>query len=158
MGERVSVKRPKRFYLDQVTPTAGYLGDLEHAERLPALRPLGRPQLHAAARRQESSATARGVRRLDGVAGVEPGARSFASLTRETHAIDAVRLELYQRTTGRARHGFAVSAERMLPHKLALAGGFATIDRNYAGLNGDRFNRGKRMFVEQSCRACRTSA
>ncbi|MEO5822999.1 MAG: hypothetical protein ABIT71_21045 [Vicinamibacteraceae bacterium] len=38
--------------------------------------------------------------------------------------------------------------ERLLPHKLSLAGGYATIDRNFGGLNGDRFNRGNRIFVD----------
>ena len=59
-----------------------------------------------------------------------------------------MRLELYQRTSETNAEGFAVAAERALPHKLALAGGFATIDRNYGGLNADRFNRGRRVFVD----------
>ena len=42
--------------LDEVSVTAGYLGDMQHAERLQALRPVGRAQLHAGAGRRRSSA------------------------------------------------------------------------------------------------------
>jgi hypothetical protein len=69
-------------------------------------------------------------------------------VTRETGVIDAVRLELYERTSGTRGEGFAVSVERMLPRRLSLAGGYATVDRDYGGLNGDRFNRGNRVFVD----------
>jgi hypothetical protein len=83
-----------------------------------------------------------------GVDGVDTWRQGVRISTRETGIIDAVRLELYERTSGPRAEGFALAAERMLPHKLSLTGGYATIDRNYGGLNGDRFNRGNRIFVD----------
>jgi len=93
---------------------------------------------------------ARGAVSVDwtGHEGVDTWRQAVRVGTRETHVVDAVRLELYQRTTGTHAEGFALSAERMLPHRLSLAGGYATIDRDYGGLNGDRFNRGRRVFAE----------
>ena len=80
--------------------------------------------------------------------GVDTWRQGIRVAARETRAVDAVRLELYQRTSGEHAEGFALAAERLLPHKLSLAGGFATIDRSYGGLNGDRFNTGRRLFVD----------
>jgi hypothetical protein len=83
-----------------------------------------------------------------GVEGVDTWRQAVRVNTTESGVVDAVRVELYQRTTGQHGAGFAAAAERLLPHKISLTGGFATIDRSYGGLNGDRFNRGRRLFAE----------
>lgn len=148
MGERVTVKQPARVHLDEISLTTGYLGDtstpsvFERADRL-----------------SENNYTqvlvgkklgARASLSIDwtGVDGVDTWRQGIRVATRETGVIDAVRLELYQRTSGPRGEGFAVSVERLLPHKLSLAGGYATVDRDYGGLNGDRFQRGTRVFVD----------
>jgi hypothetical protein len=45
------------------------------------------------------------------------------------------------------KYGFAVQADKKLLKKLTVSGGFALIDRDYGGLNADRFNKGKRIFA-----------
>lgn len=148
MGERVSVKRPDVLYLDEVSISAGYLGDVNtpsvfaRADRLDehnytqALvgKTLGR---RAAASVDWTKA-----------AGVTTWRQAIRIGTKESRAVDAIRLELYQRTSGEHAGGFAVTAERALPGKVALGVGYASIDRDYGGLNGDRFNRGTRLFVD----------
>jgi hypothetical protein len=148
MGERVSLKQPARFYFDDISLSTGYLGDLNTPsvfERADRLSENNYTQALVGKRFAKRAAVSVDWTGVDGVDTWRQGVRLSI---KETKAIDAVRLELYQRTTGEHAEGFAVSAERMLPYKLSLAGGFATIDRNYGGLNADRFNRGKRVFVD----------
>jgi hypothetical protein len=66
--------------------------------------------------------------------------------TPELRVADLVRYEQYVRFDHGHAAGFAVSAEKQVTKKLAAALGYADIDRNYGGLNGDRFNRGRRVF------------
>jgi hypothetical protein len=59
-----------------------------------------------------------------------------------------VRFENYQRVEGDEAYGFALSAEKAVHPKVVLAGGYADIDRDNGLLSGDRYFRGKRVFVE----------
>jgi hypothetical protein len=60
--------------------------------------------------------------------------------------VDAVRLEYYSRPAGDAWGG-SIAAERKFPRGIVSSIGYANIDRNYGGLNSDRFNRGARLFT-----------
>jgi hypothetical protein len=148
MGERVTLKQPARFYLDEISLSTGYLGDTSTPsvfERTDRLSENNYTQVLVA-----KKVGTRASISVDwtGVDGVDTWRQGVRVATKETGVIDAVRLELYERTSGPRAEGFGVAVERMLPHKLSLAGGYATIDRNYGGLNADRFNRGNRIFVD----------
>ena len=68
-----------------------------------------------------------------------------------------IRFENYQRVEGTTGYGFAISAERALHPRVIMAGGYADIDEHNGSLNGDRYIRGKRVFVEPPPhRACPT--
>jgi hypothetical protein len=150
VGERISVKRRQQTHLDEIAFTAGHLGDLE---------------------------TPNVFRRFDGLAhhnfaqvltARRFGTRASASLDwttadhqdtfheairigiRESRIVDGVRLEFYERVTGVTGKGFAISVDRALTKTFAMSGGYATVDRA-AVLNGDRFLRGRRGFVEGRC-------
>lgn len=148
MGERVSVKRPDVLYLDEVSISAGYFGDLSTPsvfERADRLDEHNYAQALVGKKLGTRAAVSADWSR---VAGETTWRQAVRLGTKETKAIDSVRLELYQRITGENAEGFAVTAERALPARLSLAAGFATIDRSYGGLNGDRFNRGNRFVVD----------
>jgi hypothetical protein len=148
MGERLSVKRPASLWLDEVSVTAGYLGDLSTPsvfERADRLDDHNYTQVLVAKKLSARATVSADWTQADGVDTWRQAVRLSA---KETHVVDSVRLELYQRVTGDGAEGFAVTVERALPAKIALAGGFATIDKDYGGLNADRFNRGNRVFVD----------
>ena len=147
-GERVTIKQPKRFHLDEISLSTGYLGDTN----TPSIFERG-DRFSENNYTQALVAKKIGTRAAlsfdwTGVEDVNTWRQGIRVSTKETGVVDAVRLELYERTTGAHAEGFAVAAERLLPHKLSLAGGYATIDKNYGGLNADRFNRGNRVFVD----------
>ena len=147
VGERISVKRRKQTQLDEIAFTTGHLGDID---------------------------TPNVFRRFDGLAhhnfaqiltSRRFGTRTSASLDwtvadhqdtfheairiaiKESRVVDGVRLELYERVTGVTGKGFAVSVDRALTKTFSMSGGYATVDR-FAALNADRFQRGRRAFVE----------
>ena len=148
VGERVTVKQPARFFFDEISVSAGYLGDTSTPSVFDRFDRFDEHNYTHALVGKKLGARAAVSVDWTGVDGVDTWRQAIRLSTKETGVIDAVRLELYERTSGTRDEGFAVTAERMLPHKLSLAGGYATIDRAYGGLNADRFNRGNRIFLD----------
>jgi hypothetical protein len=148
VGERVSVKRPKDLYLDEVTLTVGYLGDLGTPNvftRLDSLDDHNFTQLVVARK-----LGARVVASADWVriAGIQTWREAAHVAVREAKVFDAVRLELYQRVDGVEGHGFAAGFEKALPGKVGLTLGWADIDPANPTVSGDRYGRGQRLFVD----------
>jgi hypothetical protein len=148
MGERVTLKQPARVYLDEISLSAGYLGDTSTPNVFDRVRRLDEHNYTQVLLGKKLGSRASMSVDWTGVGGVDTWRQGVRVVSKESGVIDAFRLELYQRTTGVDASGFAVTAERLLPHKLALAGGYATIDHDFGGLNADRFNRGRRVFVD----------
>jgi hypothetical protein len=66
---------------------------------------------------------------------------------KETKVLDRVRLELYERYDPVPDMGFAVSGEKALWKRLALGGGFMSVDPKADFINGDRYGKGNRVFA-----------
>ncbi|HET9830889.1 MAG TPA: hypothetical protein VFP91_04250 [Vicinamibacterales bacterium] len=148
-GERVTIKRPRTFHVDELSVTVGYLGDSKTASLWPRLHRIGELnyyQVLAArhfGRRFASSAD------VTTVAGATTVRNAFAVNTPELlklHGPSSVRFEQYARFNDPA-YGFLMSAERTVAGRFALSGGLADIDKNYGGLNSDRFDVGRRWFT-----------
>ena len=148
MAGRVSVKRPKNVYFDEVSVTAGYLGDLPTPnviKRFDRWDEHNYTQVLAAKKLGKNVSISADWTDLNQVATWRQAVRVA---TKEWMPIDAIRFENYQRTEGTTGYGFSVSAERAVHKRVLLAGGFANIDENNGTLSGDRYFRGKRFFVE----------
>lgn len=147
-GYRVSVKRPRDLYLDEVSVTTGYLGDLTTAnvfKRFKWMNDHNYTQAFAAKKLSKNLAISADWTSLQGISTLREGAKvgTKALVT----VIDSVRFELYQRVEGQTGNGAAFTAERALSKKVTVNGGLATIDPNNGALNGDRYGRGKRYFA-----------
>jgi hypothetical protein len=148
VGERLSVKRPKELYLDEVTFTVGYFGDLSTPnvfKRLDSLNDHNFTQV-VLAKKLGTRVTASAD--WAKIAGVQTWHEAARIAVKEARAFDAVRLELYQRIDGVEGNGYAAGFEKALPRKSALALGWANIDRANGLVNGDRYGRGQRLFVD----------
>jgi hypothetical protein len=148
VGERVSIKRAKDLWLDEVSATVGYLGDTSTPnvfKRLDSLDNHNYTQVLAAKKLGARAAASADWTR---VAGVETWREAVRVATKETGVVDSVRLELYQRVDAPDGEGFALSLDKALSKQVSATGGYATIDRAAPLLNGDRYARGRRMFVE----------
>lgn len=148
VGERLSVKRPTAIYLDEVSVTVGFLGDTETPnvfKRLDALDDHNYTQVLAEKKLGGRGGVSADWSRLDGA---DTWRQAIRLVTKEAKVVDGVRLELYQRVDAPEGEGFAVSLDKALGRAATLVGGYASIDRFYGNLNGDRYGRGRRVFVE----------
>ena len=145
VGSRLSLRRSARVFFDELSMTAGYVGDaatpsvfrrfdrmdrLDYYHMLVAKKVGARVALSADYTRHADVGTIR-----QAIAVKRPGA-----------FVDALRFEQYQRVDAPRAYGFAVQADRSFGKRVGVGGGFATIDRNFGGLNGDRYFSGRRVF------------
>jgi methyl-accepting chemotaxis protein len=147
VGERISVKRRKQTHLDEIAFTVGHLGDLNTPNvfrRFDGLKHHNFAQVLTSRKfGARASASADWT-----AAGPEDTFHEAIRLgVKESRIVDGVRLEFYERVTGVTGKGFAASVDRALSKAFTMSGGYATVDRA-AVLNGDRFTRGRRGFVE----------
>jgi hypothetical protein len=148
-GYRVSLKRPHDLYLDEVSVTTGYLGDLTTInvfKRFKWMNDHNYTQVFGAKKLSKTVALSADWSELNGDdmlrEGVKLGTKQFGNV------IDAVRFELYQRVdTAKTGNGTAFTVERAVNKTVSVNGGLANIDKNSNALNGDRYARGKRYFA-----------
>jgi hypothetical protein len=149
IGERVSVRRPRELFFDDISATVGYFtsdpAEYGVSKRVKYLdeRPNYKHFL------VDKKIGARGAVSADftSVAGARTWRAAANVNTRELHVVDSILFENYRRTNRTAAYGFALSANKALTRQLGLTWGYAKIDPLYGGLNSDRFNVGNRIFA-----------
>jgi hypothetical protein len=145
VGERVSVKRPRTFHVDELSVTMAYLGDSKTASLWPRLHRLEETnyyQVFAARRfgsRLGSSAD------ITTVAGATTLRNGLSVKTPELRIPTSIRFEHYARLN--AAYGFSICGERTVGKWTTLSAGWVDIDQQYGGLNSDRFGSGRRWFT-----------
>jgi hypothetical protein len=147
-GERVSVKRPKDLFLDEVGVTIAYLGDTATTNVFDRSRGVIKSpnyfQYYASKKLNKFVSASGDVLRWSGVNWMHAGVTAKVPFV----VVDTLRYEQYVRGGAKSDTGFAVYGERTLFKKLAAGFGFATVDPNYGGLNADRFNKGNRVYEQ----------
>jgi len=148
-GGRVTLRRPKDLFVDDISATIGYLGDLTTPNVFARLHRLDEVNFHEilASKRIGSSVTTSGA--VTSVADVRTVRAAITMRGSKLGPLDLLRVEAYRRTTDDAG-GYALFVERKVAARLTAGGGWADIDRHYGGLNADRFNAGRRVFVTAS--------
>ena len=155
VGERVSVRRPQALFFNEISGTAAFLGDLETTNvfrRLDRLDQVNYGQILVSRKATSWLTASADVTRASRASTV----RAAASIAvHGPTAVDTIRYEQYARTGRDGAFGFAVTAEKTPLPRLTLGLGYADIDRLYGGLNGDRYNRGRRVFGTSTVRVSR---
>jgi hypothetical protein len=155
VGERVSVKRPKQLYFDEISFTNAYLGDVNSPGFTDRYQRLDeRNYRHALVGKRFAKwlAVSGDYTRLSGVTTVRT---AFTAKTPRVHAVDLVRYEQYRRFGTTAAFGFSAYGEKSATTRVAIGAGYADIDTNYGGLNADRFNKGRRLFEQATIKLTR---
>jgi hypothetical protein len=147
MGERLGIKRPDKFFFDEISVAYGYLGDSSTpniAKRFHRLTQSNYHQFLVAKRIGRRTAVS-----LDYTleAGRETLRQAINVKVPETHIVDFVRFENYQRIDFKPDYGFALYGQKSLLKWITLGGGYAQIDPNYGSLNSDHFGSGNRLFL-----------
>lgn len=145
-GERLRIKDPQHLFFDQVAVTYGYMGDYFTPNFFDRADRLTQSNYHQFlvdkrfGRRFKASADYTWENRTDTIR------EAVLVKMPETRILDAARLELYQRVnavtlqgeTFGSGNGFAITGSKNIAKRFLLEGGYATIDRSYAALAGDR--------------------
>lgn len=147
VGQRISVKRPKQFFFDEVSATYAYIGDFSKPNINKRFHRLKKSNYHQFLVSKNIGKRAAVSGDYTFQAGTETLREAVRVNTKELRVIDSFRFDTYQRMDVKPDFGFNLSGEKTLFKKLTLGGGFAKIDPNYGGLNSDRFNRGKRFYM-----------
>lgn len=145
---RGRIARPADLYLDDVAVTIGHVGDFGEAnvfDRLDRLNDHNYTQVLVEKRFADWLRVSADWEELDGISTLHQAVRLS---TPDALLLHGARFEQYQRVEGEEGYGFALTLERGITDALRVSGGFARIDRNHSLLNGDRYGRGKRFFVD----------
>lgn len=149
IGQRVSVRRPRDLYFDEMSATVGYFTsdptEIGVSKRIKYLDE--RPNYGHFLVGKKAGTRAGVSADFTSVSGARTWRAAANVNTRELRAVDSVLFENYKRTNRNPAYGFALSLNKALTRKLSLNWGYARIDPFYGGLNSDRFHIGKRLFV-----------
>jgi hypothetical protein len=143
-GERVTVKKAKELFFDEISITHGYLGDLNSPsvfDRSDRLSDSNYRQVLVGKKVGKSVAVS-----ADWTDTVNGTTWRGAANVKVPAVVNAVRVEYYGRPESDVWGG-SIAAERKLFRGIVASLGYADIDQNYGGLNSDRFNRGARVFT-----------
>jgi hypothetical protein len=148
IGERVSVRRPKNFFFDEMSATVGYLSAdaAEYAVNKRVKYLDERPNYGHFLVDKKIASRAGASLDFTSVGGARTWRAAASVNTRELRAVDSILFENYKRTSNRPAYGFALTANKAVTRKVGLQAGYARIDPFYGGLNADRFHIGKRAF------------
>jgi hypothetical protein len=150
-GTRLVLAQPRWLYFDRVAVTRAYVGDFRTPSAFGRLDRFDEPNMTAV-----FVAKRIGVASLSGSYVNDRGTDLlFQAVTVRTKAlpvVDTLRVEHYVRIDPHADVGFAVIGERALTPRVKVGGGWADIDPRRSGLNGDRYDKGRRLIGTGSVR------
>ena len=144
-GERIILTRPKNFYFNEISITAGYLGYLTTPnviDRFDRLKQSNYRQLVLTKRFHERIAVSTEYA-YD--AGVDVFRQAINLQTHELRVVDRILFEDYERASPSPGYGLGLYGEKKVYTHLILSGGYTRIDR--PGFNSDRFLQGKRLYA-----------
>ncbi len=147
MGARLTITRPERLFFDEVSITYSHLGDVRTPNINKRFHRLTESNYH-------QFLVAKQVHDRVGVSfdytfheGRETLRQGVVLKLPESRVVDTLIFEGYERVDVQRDFGFALHGEKAVHPRLRLGGGYADIDRYYGGLNADRFDKGRRLFL-----------
>jgi hypothetical protein len=154
VGERLSIKRPQALWLDEVSLTFGHIGDVNEPNVFGRFDNWSDHNFRQVIVAKKFGARVAGSLEWTSATGADTLRQAVRVGIKETHVVDAVRVEVYERVTtpetpvSATGSGFAATVERAITKAMTMNGGYARIDRFNPTLNADRIVRGQRGFVE----------
>ena len=139
-GQRFTLS-PKRG-VDELTVTAGYLGDLRNpsvTRRLHHLSEVNYGQVLVKKKLSDRLTATADFTDDDGERTLRQGV-----VIRPSRWVDLIRVEAYERVSGQRDAGGAITIEKPFG-RTRLAASFASVDDHYRPVNGDRYGRGRRL-------------
>jgi hypothetical protein len=149
-GERISIRKPKKLFFDEVHLVVGYLGDLTAPSFFSRMDRFGsynyyflgankKLPYHSSLSFDITEQSERRTLR-----------QAFRIQFPRNIPVQEMTFENYQRYHPDTDFGFAWHAQRQITRKLRLWGGFSSVDKDYGPWNSDRLGRGNRFFLVSS--------
>ena len=145
MGERVSVRDPKKFYFDEISATNGFIGDPTRPNVFRRFKRLGKSNYHQILVRKTINKRASFSADYTFDSGTDMLRQAVKVNVPELKVVDSFRFENYERLDPRPGYGFGLTGEKKVTPKLSFIGGVTKI--SHAILNGDRYQRGTRLYL-----------
>lgn len=147
IGQRVSLKRPKQLFFDEISATYGYLGDTATPNINKRFHRLKKSNYHQFLVSKTINKRFAFSADYTFESGAETLREAVRITTKELRIIDSLRFDNYQRLDVQPNFGFNIYGEKTLAKRFMIGGGFARIDPDYGELNSDRLSRGKHFYV-----------
>jgi len=147
VGERLTLRRPRQFFFDEIDVTYAYLGDLNQPNLNKRYHRLKQSNYHQFMVGKKLGKRLAFSADYTFQSGVETLREAIKLSLPHARVVDGIRFENYQRMDVNPAYGFALTGEKKLSKRLTVSGGYAQIDPHYGGLNGDRYNFGKRVYA-----------
>lgn len=144
-GERISVRRPRQLFFDDISIGFGYVGDLTTPSVTMRLDRLAQSNFHRFILTKNIGERAWASVDYAFESGVQTWREAIRVRAAELRAIDTLHAELYEIPSPHSGYGFAVYGEKTVLPRFIVGGGYADIDCPI--LNSDRYGRGKRLFL-----------
>ena len=144
MGERVTVRDPKKFYFDEISATNGFLGDPTRPNVFRRFKRLSESNYHQILVHKTINKRASFSADYTFDAGTDTLRQAVKVNVPEIKFVDSLRFENYERLDPRPGYGCGLTGEKRVSPKLSLIGGVTKI--SHVLLNGDRYPRGTRLF------------
>lgn len=148
MGERLSIRRPKDLFFDEISLTNAYLNPD------PALIGVSHRFHHIDEPNYRHFLVDKKFGKRGGASTdftTDRGARTWRQgvsfKTPELRYVDTVIFENYERVHPDTEYGFSLSLDKAVTRRLSFNGGYASIDPRFGALNSDRFSFGNRVFL-----------
>jgi hypothetical protein len=148
-GERLSIKRPRELFFDELLVTRAYVGDINTPSVFRRSNRIGDANYwqYAIAKTLGRRAGASLEYDVYNHAEIVRGAvRTSVPARLRLKVVDTVRLEGYRRVNQIAAGGLAVSGEKAVTKRVTLAAGYGTVDPHVGALNGERYGLGRHLF------------
>lgn len=152
-GTRVAVRMPKKYYFDEISATYAYFGDLITPSVTHRFKHLNKSNYHQFLVRKQVNKHVSFSADYTFESGRDTLHQAVKFKIPESHIIDTVLFENYQRVDPDRGYGFSLYGEKVLKKTVTLGGGFARVDRPMT--NADRFPTGKRVYVNAAVKLTR---
>jgi hypothetical protein len=145
MGERVTVRTPKKAYFDEISATAGFFGDENSPSVFDRFKRLDQWNYYQFLVKKQLDKRIAFSADYTFERGRDFLRQAVTAHVPESRIFDSVHFENYQRLDPTPGYGFSAFGDKTVHKNVALRFGFSRIDRTM--FNGDRYPPGKRLFA-----------
>jgi len=151
-GERVSVRRPKELYLDEITVTRAAIGPLSTPNLFSRWDGLTHPNYTQVLGRKRFSKAIGGSFEYDRMVGADYLRAAVTVHLPKASPVSAIRWEQYRRLNLHPASGVGLWAERSFTKHVQVQAGYVSVDQHYGGWNADRMQSGRHVFANATIR------